>query len=205
MRGAAKRGPGSPRLTATVDALRTVLAESTDLLRSTLGGTVDEETAAAAEADRVPQEFLDFCRVLDGASCGPSLMLFGLEEAEEHQFYCGPVAGSPLDLSPEKLFCVGLVNDTPIFLDRSGGGVLGIPDAHREWVDAERFEPLAPGLEAFFLERLATSEYLRFASVDDRSAEYDDWLKLLRRAGLVPGAGSGDRPCREVVPPDTEP
>jgi hypothetical protein len=176
---------GSTRLIATVDALRTALAESTDLFRFTLGGAIDEETAAAAEADGVPREFLDFCRVLDGASCGPSVQLFGLEEAEEHQFYCGPVVDSPLELSPENLFCVGLIGDTPVFLDRAGGGVLGIPDEHREWVDAERFEPLAPGLEAYFLERLATPEYARLASIDDELAEYDDWLKLLRRAGLV--------------------
>lgn len=177
--------PGSSRLIATVDALRTALAESTDLLRSTLGGTVDEETAAAAEADGVPREFLDFCRVLDGASCGPSVQLFGLEEAGEHQFYCGPVVDSPLDLSPEKLFCVGLIGDTPIFLERAGRGILGIPDEHWEWVDAERFERLAPGLEAFFLERLATPEYARLAAIDDELVEYDDWLKLLRRAGLA--------------------
>ncbi|MFG2530564.1 hypothetical protein [Streptomyces sp. NPDC048516] len=173
--------PGSSRLIATVDALRTALAESTDLLRFTLGGTIDEETAA----DGVPQEFLDFCRVLDGASCGPSVQLFGLEEAEEHQFYCGPVVDSPLELSPEKLFCVGMIHETPVFLDRAGGGVLGIPDEHREWVDAERFERLAPGLEAFFLERLATPEYARLAMIDDALVEYDDWLKLLRRAGLA--------------------
>ncbi|MCZ1010750.1 hypothetical protein [Streptomyces lydicus] len=177
--------PGSSRLIATVDALRTALAESTDLLRFTLGGTIDEETAADAEADGVPREFLDFCRVLDGASCGPSVQLFGLEEAEEHQFYCGPVVDSPLELSPEKLFCVGMIHETPVFLDRAGGGVLGIPDEHREWVDAERFEQLAPGLEAFFLERLATEEYARLASIADDLVGYDDWLKLLRRAGLA--------------------
>ncbi|MCO5972420.1 hypothetical protein [Actinoallomurus soli] len=177
--------PGSSRLIATVDALRTALAESTDLLRFTLGGTVDEETAAAAEADGVPREFLDFCRVLDGASCGPSVQLFGLEEAKEHQFYRGPVVDSPLDLSPEKLFCVGLIGGTPVFLDRTGCGILGIPYEHWEWVDAERFERLAPGLEAFFLERLATPEYARLTPIDDELVEYDDWLKLLRRAGLA--------------------
>jgi hypothetical protein len=37
----------------------------------------------AAEADGMPREFVDFCRVLDGASCGPNVQLFGLEEAEE--------------------------------------------------------------------------------------------------------------------------
>ncbi|MEY9992425.1 hypothetical protein ABIE67_004457 [Streptomyces sp. V4I8] len=178
--------PASSRLVTTVAALRSVLAESTDLLSFTLGGTVDEGTAAAAEAEGVPREFLDFCRVLDGASCGPSVQLFGLEEAEEHQFYCGPVVGSPLELSPEKLFCVGLIHDTPVFLDRAGsGGVLGIPDDHWEWVDAERFERLAPSLEAFFLDRLATPEYAHIALVEDELVEYDDWLKLLRRAGLA--------------------
>ncbi|MFE7544500.1 hypothetical protein [Streptomyces platensis] len=177
--------PGRSRLIATVDALRSALAESTDLLRFTLGGTIDEETAAASEADGAPREFLDFCRVLDGASCGPSVQLFGLEEAEEHQFYCGPDVDSPLNLSPEKLFCVGMINETPVFLDRAGGGVLGIPDEHGEWVDAERFKRLAPGLEVFFLERLATMEYARLASIDDELVEYDDWLKLLRRAGLA--------------------
>ncbi|MFE9441165.1 hypothetical protein ACFYO2_19625 [Streptomyces sp. NPDC006602] len=177
--------PGSSRLITTVDALRTALAESTDLLRFTLGGTVDEETAADAEADGVPREFLNFCRVLDGASCGPSVQLFGLEEAEEHQFYCGPVVDSPLPLSPEKLFCVGMINEAPVFLDRAGGGVLGAPEEGGDWVDAERFEQLAPGLEAFFLERLAIPEYARLAGIDDELVEYDDWLKLLRRAGLA--------------------
>lgn len=177
---------GPARLTEVVDALRTALAESPDVLSFTLGGTIDEETASAAEIDGVPREFLDFCRVLDGASCGPNVQLFGLEDAEEHQFYCGPVVDSPLELSPEKLFCIGLIGDTPVFLDRAGGGVLGIPDEHWEWVDAERFEPLAPSVEAFFLERLvAPAEYARLASVDDELVEYDDWLKLLRRAGLA--------------------
>lgn len=174
------------RLHATVDALRLALAGSTDLLRFMLGGTIDEETAAAAEADGVPREFLDFCRVLDGASCEASVQLFGLEEAVGHQFYCEPVAGSPLPLSAEKLFCVGLIGDTPVYLDRAGGDVLGIPVEHLEWPDAERFELLAPGLEAFFLERLATpAEYIRLALIDDDLVEYDDWLKLLRRAGLA--------------------
>jgi hypothetical protein len=84
------------RLITTVDALRMALVESTDALQATLGWTIDEGTAAAAEADGVPREFLDFCRVLDGASCGPSVELFGLEEAEKHQFYCGPVASGRL-------------------------------------------------------------------------------------------------------------
>lgn len=176
---------GSSRLIATVDALRSALAESTDLLRFTLGGTIDEETAADAEADGVPREFLDFCHVLDGASCGPSVQLFGLEEAEEHQFYCGPVVDSPLPLSPEKLFCIGMIDEAPVFLDRAGDGVLGAPEAGGDWVDAERFEQLAPGLETFFLERLASPEYARLAGIDDELAEYDDWLKLLRRAGLA--------------------
>ncbi|MFI8069046.1 hypothetical protein ACIF85_09655 [Streptomyces sp. NPDC086033] len=178
--------PASSRLIATVDALRTALVESPDVLSSTLTGTIDEETAAAAEADGVPREFLDFCRVLDGASCGPSVQLFGLDEAEEHQFYCEPVVDSPLPLSPEKLYCVGMIQEAPVFLDRAGGGVLGTPEAGPDWVDAERFDELAPGLEAFFLERLASpAEYQRLALVDDELVEYDDWLKLLRRAGLA--------------------
>ncbi|MGP3775622.1 hypothetical protein ACTWJ8_32865 [Streptomyces sp. SDT5-1] len=177
--------PGSSRLNATVDLLRTALAQSTDVLQFTLGGSIDEETAAVAQADGVPRDFVDFCRVLDGVSCGPNMQLFGLEEAEEHQFYCGPVADSPLELSPEKLFCVGLLNDVPLFLDRADGSVLGVSSEHSEWVDAERFEPLAPGLEDFFLDRLAGPEYVRFASIDDELVEYDDWMKLLRRAGLA--------------------
>jgi hypothetical protein len=114
------------------------------------------------------------------------VQLFGLEEAEEHQFYCEPVAGSPLPLSPEKLYCVGMVHEAPVFLDRAGGGVLGAPQAGPDWVDAERFDELAPGVTAFFLDRLATYDaYRRLAEVDDELVEYDDWLKLLRRAGLA--------------------
>jgi hypothetical protein len=64
-------------------------------------------------------------------------------------------------------------------------GVLGISDEHREWPDAERFEHLAPSLEEFFVERLATAAYVRIRLVDDESAEYDEWLTLLRRAGLA--------------------
>lgn len=66
--------------------LRAALAESTDLSPFMLGGTIDPEASDAAEADGAPREFLDFCRVLDGLSCGPSVQFFGLEEAEEHQF-----------------------------------------------------------------------------------------------------------------------
>lgn len=176
--------PGA-RLHATVDALRSAHAESPDLYRYLLGGTVDEETAAAAEANGAPREFVDFCRVLDGADCGPSVQLLGLEEALDHQYYCEPVDGSPLPLSPEKLFCIGMIHETPVYLDRASGSVLGIPDEHREWFDAERFEQLAHGLEAFFLERLATAEYARLALIDDEIMEHDDWLKLLRRASLA--------------------
>ncbi|MEU6356784.1 hypothetical protein ABZ896_47050 [Streptomyces sp. NPDC047072] len=174
------------RLVATVDALRLALAESPDLLGFTLGGTIDEETAAAAEADGVPRSFLDFCRVLDGVGCGPSVQLFSLREAAEHQFYCEPVVDSPLPLSPEKLYCVGMIQEAPVFLDRAGGEVLGAYEEGPDWPDAERFERLAPGLEAFFLERLVSAgEYQRLALVDDELLEYDDWLKLLRRAGLA--------------------
>ncbi|MDT0486754.1 MULTISPECIES: hypothetical protein [Streptomyces] len=174
------------RLIATVDALRLALAESSDLLGFTLGGTIDEETAAAAEADGVPRRFLDFCRLLNGVGCGPSVQLFSLREAEEHQFYCEPVVDSPLPLSPEKLYCVGMIQEAPVFLDRAGGEVLGAPEEGADWPDAERFDQLAPSVEEFFLERLATfDEYKRLALVDDELVEYDDWLKLLRRAGLA--------------------
>lgn len=95
------------------------------------------------------------------------------------------MADSPLPLSPAKLYCVGLIHETPVFLDRAGGGVLGIPDEHREWADAQCFEHLAPGLEAFFLKRVAHPEYAQLALVDEELVEHDDWLKLLRRAGLA--------------------
>lgn len=175
-------GHAPSRLITTVDALRLALAESPDLLGFTLGGTIDEETAA----DGVPREFLAFCQVLDGVGCGPSVQLFSLEEAEEHQFYCEPVVDSPLPLSPEKLYCVGMIQEAPVFLDRAGGGVLGAPEEGADWVDAERFEQLAPGVAAFLLERLAApAEYTRLALIDDELLECDDWLKLLRRAGLA--------------------
>ncbi|MET7735932.1 hypothetical protein ABZT02_31885 [Streptomyces sp. NPDC005402] len=177
--------PASSRLIATVDALRTALAESPDVLSFTLGGTIDEETAAAAEADGVPRKFLDFCRVLNGVGCGPSVQLFSLREAEEHQFYCEPVVDSPLPLSPEKLYCVGMIQEAPVYLDRAGGDVLGALEEGPDWPDAERFDHLAPSVEAFFLERLVDpAEYQRLALIDDELVEYDDWLKLLRRAGL---------------------
>jgi hypothetical protein len=95
------------------------------------------------------------------------------------------VAGCLLELSPEKVFCIGLVHETPVFLDRADGNVLGVPDQYGEWADAEYFELLTPGVEAFFLERLATPEYARLALVDDELVKYDDWLKLLRRAGIT--------------------
>lgn len=178
--------PGSSRLITTVDALRTALAESPDVPSFTLGETIDEETTAEAEADGVPREFLDFCRVLDGASCGPSVQLFGLAEAEEHQFYCEPVVDAPPELSPKKLFCIGLVNQAAVFLDRTDGRVLGALEHGPDWIDAEHLEQVAPDLEAYFLERLATfDEYVRLVLVDDELLEYDDWLKLLRRAGLA--------------------
>jgi hypothetical protein len=175
----------SAKLRATVDALRAANERSTDFFLPMLGGTIDEQTAAAAETDGAPREFLDFCRVLDGASCNPSLQLFGLKEAMEHQFYCTPVVDSPLDLSPAKLFCIGMNDITPIYLDRASGSVLGIPDEHWEWVDAEHFDELAPTLEEFFLERLASPRYVQFAKIDDALLDYDDWLKLLRRASLA--------------------
>jgi hypothetical protein len=78
-----------------------------------------------------------------------------------------------------------MIHETPVFLDRADGSVLGIPDEHREWPDAERFERLTSGLEAFFLERLATAEHARLALVDEERVEYDDWLTLLGRAGLA--------------------
>ncbi|NEB02473.1 hypothetical protein G3I78_25910 [Streptomyces sp. SID13726] len=169
-----------------MDDLRTALAESPDVLSFTLGGTVDEETAADAEADGVPREYLDFCRVLDGASCGPSVQIFGLDEADEHQFYCEPVPDSPLPLSPEKLYCVGMIQEAPLFVDRASGDLLGAVEEGPDWPDAERFERLAPGVATFFLERLVTpAEYARLALIDDESLEHDDWLKLLRRAGLA--------------------
>ena len=179
--------PASARLIATVDALRTALAESPDVLSFTLGGTIDEETAAAAEADGVPREFLDFCRVLDGASCGPSVQLFGLEEAEEHQFYCEPVVDSPLPLSPGEAL---LRRDDP------GGPGLPRPCGRRRPRSPGRRPRLGrrgalrassrPGSTTFFLDRLAApAEYTRLALIDDELLEYDDWLKLLRRAGLT--------------------
>lgn len=186
--------PTPSSLIATVDALRSALAESPDLLGFTLGGTIDEETAAAAESDGVPRGFLDFCRVLNGVGCGPSVQLFSLAQAEEHQFYCEPVVDSALPLSPEKLYCVGMIQEAPLFVDRASGDLLGAVEEGPDWPDAERFEELASGaasgaasgVAAFFLERLVVpAEYARLALVDDELLEYDDWLKLLLRAGLA--------------------
>jgi hypothetical protein len=183
--------PTSP-LYRVVDTLRLTSVGSPDLL-CFLGGTVDERIAAVAETREVPREFLDFCGVLDGASCSTSLQLFGLEEAVEHQGFCGPLVDGLLPLSPEKLYCIGMINDTPIYLDRSGGGVLATPERGGEWVESERLEKLASSLEAFFLEQVTSEEYVRLACIDDEMAEFDDWLKLLRRAGLVgPTVGAPD-------------
>ncbi|MFM9448702.1 hypothetical protein [Streptomyces acidiscabies] len=176
------------RLHTTVDALRAALADSPDLFSATLGGTIDEATAAAARTEGVPGEFVDFCRVLDGASCGPSVQLFGLAEAQAHQFYCTPIVDSPLALSPQNLYCIGLILETPVYLDRPTGTVLGIPTEHREWPDAERFDQLAPGVPEFFLNRLAVPAYRQLALVDEELTEYDNWLTLLSRAGI---GGSG--------------
>lgn len=168
----------------TVGTLRLTLAESPDVF-CFLGGTVDERVASAAEARGVPRLFLDFCRVLDGVSCSTALQLFGLEDAEEHQGFCEPVVGSLLPLSPKKLYCIGFINDTLVYLDRVGGGVFATPEREGEWVEAERLERLADSLDTFFLEQVATSEYARLARVDDEMLEFDDWPKLLRRAGLA--------------------
>ncbi|MET8977466.1 hypothetical protein ABZX85_17785 [Streptomyces sp. NPDC004539] len=167
------------RLHTTVAALRAALAKSPDLYGRLLGGTLDEKTAGVAEADGVPGEFLAFCRVLNGADCAPSVRLFGLEEAREHQYYCRPIDGSPLPLSPDTLFCIGLLDDTPLYLDRATGAVLGIPDQHREWFDADHFHQRAPGTTEFFLDHLASPSYRPLALPGD------DWLELLCRAGVV--------------------
>ncbi|EST36856.1 hypothetical protein N566_16055 [Streptomycetaceae bacterium MP113-05] len=167
-----------------MDALRLALVGSPDLF-CFFGGTLEEGTAITAEADGVPRGFVDFCRVLDGVSCSTSLQLFGLEQAQNHQSFCQPVVGSLLPLSPEKLYCIGMINDTPVYLDRADGGVLATPERQGEWAEADSLEQLADGLEAFFLEQVATSEYVLLARIDDEMSKFDDWPKLLRRAGLT--------------------
>lgn len=172
-------------LCRTVDALRLSKAESPDLYGYLLGGVVEEETAIAAEAEGVPKEFLNFCRVLDGVDCSTSMRLFNLKEAEELQGFCEPVADCLLPLSPEKLYCIGFINDTPVYLDRASGGVLATPEREGEWVESEYLEQLADGLESFFLEQVASSHYVLLAHIDDDMVVFDDWLKLLQRSGLA--------------------
>ena len=133
------------------------------------------------EAPDVPESYLDFMRVANGAFCG-AIVLFGYPTVSEMQYYVETAAEyypDSVGASATDWYCVGTVVDDPYLLNRRTAEVWHFPDVGLPWTFGGRFERLAESIEEFVLRYAMGDRYSTQASW-----EQSPWLATLRRLSL---------------------
>ena len=127
----------------------------------------------------VPESYLDFLRVANGAYCG-AIVLFGYPTVSDMQYYVETATEYyPDEVDAPDWYCVGTVVDDPYLLHRRTGEVWHFPDIGVPWTFAGRFERLAESIDEFILRYAMGDQYSTQASW-----EASPWLATLRRLGL---------------------
>ncbi|HEX4705602.1 MAG TPA: SUKH-4 family immunity protein [Pseudonocardiaceae bacterium] len=83
----------------------------------------------------LPAELRELLAASDGPRCG-SIVVFSVAELPDNQFYCEDVDGAEAEW-----ICFGMIDDNPLYLNRSSGAVWWFPDGveGRMNGDIERF------------------------------------------------------------------
>ncbi|MEU9381345.1 hypothetical protein AB0D38_10240 [Streptomyces sp. NPDC048279] len=167
----------SPELEELLAAARTLLADDFEL------GMMNDVPAGYSGRplpSDVPAAYADFLSRADGGIFG-SVVLFEAKVVVDSQFYADPREGTPVQLNREEWFCIGKINEDPVFLRRSTGEIWGFPDTGVIWWQSEVFEKFADELNDFLLDKAFGSGYQNIAGDDPD----DSWLTALRQLGRI--------------------
>ncbi|GAB2882307.1 hypothetical protein GCM10027074_58370 [Streptomyces deserti] len=95
----------------------------------------------------------------------------------DSQFYAEPGEGTPVQLNRQDWFCIGKIDEDPVFLHRPTGEIWGFPDTGVIWWQSEIFEKFADDLNTFLLDSAFGSGYQEISGDDPDDA----WLTVLRQ------------------------
>jgi hypothetical protein len=127
-----------------------------------------------------PTEYLELLEIANGGIFG-RVVVFDAKTVAKMQFYADDTEGAPVRLGRDNWFCLGKVNDDPVFVNRKDGSVWGFPDRGVIWWQSDAFERWAGSVGDFILEYALGPAY-RYAS---SAPEEDQWWRLLRHIGRV--------------------
>ncbi|MFJ7967102.1 hypothetical protein [Streptomyces sp. NPDC096324] len=125
-----------------------------------------------------PIEYLEFLTIANGGIFG-RVVIFDAKTVGKMQFYADEAEGVPIHLGRNEWFCLGKVNDDPVFVKRSDGSVWGFRDEGVIWWQSDAFECWAESVGDFVLDCALGADYRRVAGV----SESDQWWRLLGRIG----------------------
>ncbi|MFE7170777.1 hypothetical protein [Streptomyces sp. NPDC057616] len=128
----------------------------------------------------IPADYVDFLIRADGGIFG-SVVLFEAKVVVDSQFYADPREGTPVQLNRTQWFCIGKINEDPIFLHRATDEVWGFPDTGVIWWQSEAFEKFTDDLNGFLLEKVFGGGYREIAGEDPD----DSWLTVLRQLDRI--------------------
>ncbi|KPI15695.1 hypothetical protein OK074_2140 [Actinobacteria bacterium OK074] len=163
----------SQELEELLAAARSLLAEDFEL------GMMNDVPAGYSGrplAPDVPADYADFLRVANGGIFG-RVVVFDAKVSVDSQFYADPMEGTPVQLNRDDWYCLGKINEDPVFLHRTTAEVWGFPDTGVTWWQSDVFEKFNDDFDDFLLDKAFGSGY-RDISGDDPD---DSWLTILRR------------------------
>lgn len=124
----------------------------------------------------IPEDYAEYLRHANGGIFG-RVVLFDSKVVVDSQFYADTMDEAPVELGREKWFCIGKVNDDPIFLDRSSGNIWGFPDTGVVWWQSETFEMFSRDLNSFLMHYVFGAGYAEITG----ATPDDTWLEVLNR------------------------
>jgi hypothetical protein len=125
-----------------------------------------------------PSEYLELLGIANGGIFG-RVVIFDVKTVSKMQFYADEIEGAPVLLGRENWFCLGKVNDDPVFVKRADGSVWGFPDRGVIWWQSDVFECWGESISEFILNSALGEGYRQVAS----APEDDQWWRLLRHIG----------------------
>lgn len=125
-----------------------------------------------------PSEYLELLGIVNGGIFG-RVVIFDAKTVAKMQFYADETEGAPVHLGRDNWFCLGKVNDDPVFVNRADGSVWGFPDRGVIWWQSDVFECWAESVGDFILNSALGGGYRHVTG----ALEDDQWWRLLRRIG----------------------
>ncbi|MHC5259984.1 hypothetical protein ACYSUO_19065 [Streptomyces sp. UC4497] len=165
---------------AVIEQLRQELDTRPEMVMS----EIREGFRSSPLPSNIPPSYMKFLQLADGMYCGTAVTLFDAARSTSQQFYTEPIEDCPLPITAERHFCIGLINENPIFLDRRDGGIWYPPDTTTLWWMNEGIKKLSDGVFDFLNEWIISTRYASLAELTHEDFDQDEWVTLLKEVGI---------------------